>query len=108
MKLSTNAHNRRQRVKRDMKDQGRWVWSLGWISTAVVEMNGCEMRTIEREGRGEEMLLPRVNGEWTEDLSRKVRRARSSILLEISSAYIPSLGDVDRPVTNAVHLVRMK
>ena len=39
-----------------------------------MEMNGCEMRTVEREGRGEEMLLPRVNGEWTEDLSRKLRR----------------------------------
>ena len=37
-------------------------------------MNGCEMRTIERKGWGEEMLLPRVNGEWTEDLSRKVTR----------------------------------
>ena len=37
-------------------------------------MNGCEMRTIKREGRGEEMLLPRVDGEWTEDLPRKVRR----------------------------------
>ena len=35
-----------------------------------MEMNGCEMRTIEWEGWGEEMLLPRVNGEWTKDLSK--------------------------------------
>jgi hypothetical protein len=35
-----------------------------------MEMNRCEMRTIEWERRGEEMLLPRVNGEWTEDLSK--------------------------------------
>lgn len=43
------------------------------MSAATMGTNGCEMRTIKREGRGEEMLLPRVDGEWTEDLSRKVR-----------------------------------
>lgn len=44
------------------------------MSATTMGMNGCEMRTIKREGRGEEMLLPRVDGEWTEDLPRKVRR----------------------------------
>ncbi len=38
------------------------------------------------------MLLPRMNGEWTEDLSRKVRHTRSSMLLEISKRIHPKFG----------------
>ena len=63
----TNAPILHRPTKTNMTHRDQHVRLLRFISSTVGD-DRYEVRTIEGERRGEKVLLPGMNREWTEDL----------------------------------------